>query len=247
MRAAAERPSERTIQARRLFSGLPGRYDLMGRLWSFGQDPRWRRFLVSMVRVPPGGTVLDVATGTAAVALEIARRSTASVVGLDQSEPMLREGVRRVAEADAADRISFVLGQAEKLPFPDHSFDALTFTYLLRYVDDPAATLAELARVVKPGGDMAALEFHVPEGPWHPLWWVYTRAAMPAVGWMASRAWYEVGRFLGPSVSSFYRHHPLTEQLLMWEAAGIQDVQAEVMTLGAAVVIWGRTGADLGR
>jgi demethylmenaquinone methyltransferase/2-methoxy-6-polyprenyl-1,4-benzoquinol methylase len=242
MRAAAD-PSERTLHARGLFAGLPGRYELMGGLWSFGRDPRWRRFLVSRVPIPEGGRVLDVATGTAAVAMELARQTPAAIVGLDQSEPMVREGVRRVAEAGRTDRISFVLGQAERLPFPDRAFGALTFTYLLRYVDDPAATLKELARVVKPGGAMAALEFHVPGPPWNPLWWVYTRVAMPAVGRIVSRPWYEVGRFLGPSISSFYDHHPLTEQLLMWKAAGMEDVQSQVVSLGAAVVIWGRKGA----
>src|SRR5439155_18536217 len=88
MRATAESSSDRTRHARCLFAGLPGRYDLMGRLWSFGQDPRWRRFMVSRVTVPDGGRVLDVATGTAAVAIELMRHTGARVIGLDQSEPM---------------------------------------------------------------------------------------------------------------------------------------------------------------
>jgi len=242
-------PTERTVRARRLFAGLPRRYDPMGRLLSFGQDPRWRRFLVSRVSIPTSGIALDVATGTGAVAIELVRRSGATVVGLDQSEPMLREGVRRAASAGFASRTSFVLGQGERLPFADRTFDALTFTYLLRYVDDPAATLSELARVVRPGGAMASLEFHVPLRPWEPLWWLYTRAVMPAVGRLVSTSWYEVGRFLGPSISGFYERHPLREQLLMWRAAGIEDARAEPMSLGAAIVIWGtnsRAGCDGG-
>jgi len=232
-------PTQRTVRARRLFAGLPRRYDPMGRLLSFGQDPRWRRFLVSRVNAPISGKVLDVATGTGAVAIELVRQKGATVVGLDQSEPMLREGVRRAAGAGVGSRSSFVLGQGERLPFGDQTFDALTFTYLLRYVDDPAATLAELARVVKPAGTMANLEFHVPFRPWEPLWWLYTRAVMPAVGRLVSRSWYDVGRFLGPSISGFYEHHPLGEQLLMWRAAGIEDARAELMSFGAAVIIWG--------
>jgi demethylmenaquinone methyltransferase/2-methoxy-6-polyprenyl-1,4-benzoquinol methylase len=247
MRVTAESPSERTIHARRLFAGLPSRYDLMGRLWSFGQDPRWRRFLVSRIPAKDGDRVLDVATGTAAVAVELLRQTPADVVGLDQSEPMLRRGIGRVAEAGLAERMTFVLGQAERLPFPDASFDALSFTYLLRYVDDPAEALAELARVVKPGGTMAALEFGVPSGPYHPLWWTYTRLVMPAVGRVVSRPWYDVGRFLGPSISSFYDHHPLTEQVLMWKAAGIEDLQVSEMSFKGAVVIWGRKGSKDGR
>jgi demethylmenaquinone methyltransferase/2-methoxy-6-polyprenyl-1,4-benzoquinol methylase len=243
MRATAESPSERTTHARRLFAGLPGRYEFMGRLWSFGQDPRWRRFMVSQVTVPQGGRALDVATGTAAVAIELMHHTGGQVIGLDQSEPMLREGIQRVVAANLADRMSFVLGQAEQLPFPAAAFDALTFTYLLRYVDDPAATLAELARVVKPGGTMAALEFAIPQPVFRPFWYAYTRWVMPAVGRVVSRSWYEVGKFLGPSISSFYDHHPLTEQLLMWQAAGVEDLQVREISLGGAVVIWGRKAA----
>src|SRR5204863_6300754 len=119
------------------------------------------------------------------------------------------------------------------------TFDALTFTYLLRYVDDPAATLSELARVVRPGGAMASLEFHVPLRPWEPLWWLYTRAVMPAVGRLVSTSWYEVGRFLGPSISGFYERWPLDRQLQAWRAAGIGDVRARVMSPGGGRVIWG--------
>jgi demethylmenaquinone methyltransferase / 2-methoxy-6-polyprenyl-1,4-benzoquinol methylase len=247
MRTEPDAPSRRTQHARRLFAGLPSTYDAAGQVFSFGQDPRWRGFLVSRVAAPTESRVLDVASGTAAVAIELGRTWQGRVVGLDQSEPMLREGVVRTALAGLADRTTFVLGQAERLPFPDHSFDGLTFTYLLRYVDDPAATLAELARVVKPGATMAGLEFHIPPQPWQPLWWAYTRGVMPVVGRVISRDWWEVGRFLGPSISTFYARHPLPEQLEMWRAAGIEDVRNRVMTLGAAVVIWGRKGGGHGR
>jgi demethylmenaquinone methyltransferase/2-methoxy-6-polyprenyl-1,4-benzoquinol methylase len=233
--------STKTRHARRLFSGLPRTYDRMGALLSFGQDPRWRRFMVSRVSAAPGGRVLDVATGTAAVAIELARTTEGAVVGLDQSEPMVREGVRRAGGAGFSERIRFVLGRGEQLPFADGTFDALTFTYLLRYVDDPAETLKELARVVKPGGAVANLEFNVPANPvWRALWWFYTRAAMPVAGRVVSRSWYDVGRFLGPSISGFYARHPLPEQLRQWRGAGIGDVQARAMSLGGGVVIWGR-------
>jgi demethylmenaquinone methyltransferase / 2-methoxy-6-polyprenyl-1,4-benzoquinol methylase len=236
-------PSPRTEHARRLFSGLPRRYDLMAELLSFGQNGRWRRFMVSRVAAPTGGRVLDVATGTAGVALELVGRTSASVVGLDQSEPMLRTAAVRVQAAGAASRIAFLLGQGERLPFADETFDAVTFTYLLRYVDDPAGTLAELARVVKPGGTLANLEFFVPGNRvWRGSWFLYTRIALPLAGRMVSRSWYEVGRFLGPSISGFYRRHPLGAQLDMWRAAGVADVRARVMSLGGGVVIWGTKG-----
>lgn len=212
----------------------------MGAVLSLGQDPRWRRFLVSRVNAIPGSWVLDVATGTGLVARELARRRNVRVVGLDQSEPMLRRGIEAVGAAGPADRIAFVEGRAERLPFPDGAFDAVTFTYLLRYVDDPAATLAELARVLRPGGTMAALEFHVPQDPYLRAGWsAYTRAVLPAIGWVVSPAWFRTGRFLGPSILDFYRRYPLPAQVRMWHEAGMRRIRTRVMSLGAAVVVWG--------
>jgi demethylmenaquinone methyltransferase/2-methoxy-6-polyprenyl-1,4-benzoquinol methylase len=148
--------------ARELFAPLGPTYDRYAALLSFGQDPRWRRFLVSRLEAGPDERVLDVATGTAAVAIELVRRHGCSVVGLDQSPEMLAEARARVRHAGLEHRIELVEGRAEELPFEDASFDALTFTYLLRYVDDPGGTLRELARVVRPGGTIASLEFGVP-------------------------------------------------------------------------------------
>ena len=230
----------RTQQARELFAGLPSEYDRLAEVLSFGQNARWRRFMVSRVSVQPGSRVLDVATGTAGVAVAIAGVTGASVVGLDQSEPMLRAGARRVARAGLSDRVALILGQGERMPFRNASFDAVTFTYLLRYVDDPAAALAELVRVLKPGGTLANLEFHVPANPWWwALWWLWTRVGLPVAGLAVSRAWEEVGRFLGPSISGFYRRYPLDEQLGMWRVAGVTDARARVMSVGGGVVVWG--------
>jgi demethylmenaquinone methyltransferase / 2-methoxy-6-polyprenyl-1,4-benzoquinol methylase len=229
----------RNAQARRLFAPLGETYDRWSRLLSLGQDPRWRRFLVSRVQVGAGQTVLDVATGTAAVALELARRTGCRVVGLDQSPERLAAGRRRVAAAGLSDRVELVEGSAEALPFPDASFDALTFTYLLRYVDDPGATLRELARVVRPGGTVASLEFGLPEWPWRPAWELYVRVGLPLLGRVISPGWHEVGRFLGPSIRSFYARSPLDAALEAWRAAGIRDVRYRRLSLGGGVVIWG--------
>jgi demethylmenaquinone methyltransferase/2-methoxy-6-polyprenyl-1,4-benzoquinol methylase len=238
MSSDAPEHSERTRHAKRLFAGLPSTYERMGALLSLGQDPRWRRFMVSRVRVPPGGRVLDVATGTGLVARHLAARTGATVIGLDQSEPMLRQGVEAAARAGL--RQAFVMGRAERLPFRGESFDAVTFTYLLRYVDDPAGTLSELTRVLRVGGTLANVEFHVPPRPvWRWLWAVYTRGALPVLGRVVSPPWYEVGRFLGPSIAGFYRRHSLPDQLEMWKASGVSHVRARMMSFGAGVVIWG--------
>jgi demethylmenaquinone methyltransferase/2-methoxy-6-polyprenyl-1,4-benzoquinol methylase len=230
---------ERTRHARGLFAGIAPEYDRMGAVLSFGQDPRWRRFLVSRVNAIPGSWVLDVATGTGLVARGLARRNV-RVVGLDQSPPMLSRGVEAARQSGMDPRrLRFVLGQAQALPFADAAFDAVTFTYLLRYVDDPAATVAELVRVLRPGGVMAALEFHVPAEPWARAGWhAYTRGVMPAVGWVVSPAWYRTGRFLGGSITDFYERFPLAVQVRWWQEAGMRRVRTKLLSNGAAVVTW---------
>ncbi|HEX2031464.1 MAG TPA: class I SAM-dependent methyltransferase [Actinomycetota bacterium] len=231
-------PSERVRHARRLFAGIAPGYDGMSEILSFGRNRHWRSFLISRVDLPAGARVLDVATGTAAVAIHLARERGLRVIGLDQSEPMLRSGRRRAAAAGLD--VPLVLGRAEELPFGDGAFDGVTFTYLLRYVDDPQATLRELGRVLRPGGVMASLEFHVPEHPiWRAGWYAHTRVGLPLAGRVASRHWYGAGRFLGPSIAGFVRRYPLAEQGRMWRRAGMARVWARTMTLGAAVVIWG--------
>jgi demethylmenaquinone methyltransferase / 2-methoxy-6-polyprenyl-1,4-benzoquinol methylase len=239
----AEALTERNRAARELFAPIAESYDRYARLFSFGQDGRWRDFLVSRVEAGNGDTILDVACGTGAVAVELVRRYGCTVVGVDQSAEMLAAGRERVAAAGLAERITLLHARAEALPFAAASFDGLTFTYLLRYVDDPAATLRELARVVRPGGRIASLEFHVPRNPAARVpWELYTRIGLPALGRLASRGWGDVGRFLGPSIRSFYRLYPLEQQLDLWQAAGIERVQARTMSLGGGVVIWGTRG-----
>jgi demethylmenaquinone methyltransferase/2-methoxy-6-polyprenyl-1,4-benzoquinol methylase len=225
------------VDAVELFAPLGPTYDRYARLLSFGQDPRWRRFLVSRVEVAPEDTVLDVATGTAAVAIELTRRTGCRVIGLDQSLEMLETGRHRVEAAGLEDRIELVHGTAERLPFEDASFAALTFTYLLRYVADPAATMRELARVIRSGGTIAMLEFGLPRGLARPAWELYVRIGLPVLGALISPPWREVGSFLGPSIREFHRRYGLRE---VWEGAGIKDVRSKRLSLGGGLVMWGR-------
>ena len=233
--------TDRNAFAQDLFTPLPGRYDRLAELLSFGQNGRWRRAMIDQVTPNDGGVILDVASGTAGVAIALAKRTTAKVVGADLTEQMLRRGKRNVAATGLADRVTLVTGRAEQLPFPDASFDALTFTYLLRYVDDPQATLAELSRVVKPGGRVASLEFAVPPSPlWHAAWWLYTRALLPAAGLLTGgREWLDVGRFLGPNISAHYRRYPVDWTVRAWRAAGFTDVGSRLMSLGGGLIMWG--------
>jgi demethylmenaquinone methyltransferase/2-methoxy-6-polyprenyl-1,4-benzoquinol methylase len=235
--------TDRTRRARDLFAPLGPTYDRYAALLSFGQDPRWRRFLVSRIEAAPGNVVLDVATGTGAVAIEMARRHGCSVVGIDQSPEMLTEGRLRVERAGLGSRVWLEQGRAEELPFADGSFAGLTVTYLLRYVDDPPATLDELARVVTPGGVIASLEFAIPRAPLtHSAWRLYVDTGLPWLGGLAAPAWEEVGRFLGPSIREFWARYPLERQLAMWKEAGIRDVEFRRLSLGGGIVLWGRRG-----
>jgi demethylmenaquinone methyltransferase/2-methoxy-6-polyprenyl-1,4-benzoquinol methylase len=230
--------SERTQHARDLFAPLGPTYDRYASLLSFGQDPRWRSFLVSRV---PGDAprVLDVATGTAAVAIELARAAPQrTVVGIDQSAEMLTAGRARVARSGLDDRIELREGRAESLPFADGEFDAVTFTYLLRYVDDPAATMQEIARVVRPGGTVAMLEFAVPGGFWRPLWDLYVGVGLPLAGRVVSPGWHEVGRFLGPSIRGFYDRVPVPDLHELWRRAALVDVRSRPLSLGGGIVVW---------
>jgi demethylmenaquinone methyltransferase / 2-methoxy-6-polyprenyl-1,4-benzoquinol methylase len=239
--------------ARDLFGPLPARYDRLAEVLSLGQNGRWRSAMVDRVLPTAGnglgnkpgnkqGVILDVASGTAGVALQLQARSGVQVVGVDLTEEMLREGHRRVAAAGLGHQIGLVAGRAEQLPFPDGHFDALTFTYLLRYVQDPQATLAELARVVRPGGTVASLEFCVPTGTvWGPAWWAYTRLLLPAGGLLlGGREWYRVGRFLGPNISAHYRRYPVSWTVQAWQKAGFTEVGVRIMSLGGGLVMWGK-------
>jgi demethylmenaquinone methyltransferase/2-methoxy-6-polyprenyl-1,4-benzoquinol methylase len=218
-------------RARELFAPLGPTYDRVGAALSLGQDPRWRRFLVS--RLPRGGHVLDVATGTGLVAAELLRQGF-KVTGVDLSPEMLAVARRRFG-----DQVELIQASAEALPLASASVDHLTVAYPLRYVTDPAATLAELARVVGPGGVVASLEMGVPQGPARPLWDLHVQVVLPLAGRLLRHGWQEVGDFLGGSIREFWERHPLQRQLAWWQAAGLHSVEVRRLSLGGAVVIWG--------
>jgi demethylmenaquinone methyltransferase / 2-methoxy-6-polyprenyl-1,4-benzoquinol methylase len=233
-----------TELARGLFAPLGPTYDRYARALSFGQDPRWRRFLVSrLANVGPDDVVLDVATGTATVALELVRQRGCSVVGVDQSPEMLAEARRRLLLAAETRRIRLVEAVAEDLPFEDASFDGLTAAYVLRYLDDLPAGLGELARVLRPGATAALLDFGVPPAPLpRAAWNLWVDVGLPTLGRAISPGWHEVGRFLGGSIRDFDARWPVPQLLSALREAGLEDVGARRLSLGGCTVVWGRRG-----
>ena len=226
-------------RARELFAPLGPSYDRYARLLSFGQDPRWRRFLVSRLPVGPDDVVLDVATGTAAVALELVRQKGCSVVGVDQSAEMLDEARRRLLLAAETNRVRLVEASAKELPFEDASFDGLTAAYLLRYLDDLPAGLRELARVLRPGATASLLDFGVPPAPVpRAAWNLYVDLGLPVLGRAISPGWHEVGRFLGGSIREFDARWPVPRLLQAFREAGFEDPRARRLSLGGCLVVW---------
>ena len=229
--------SPRKLEALELFDGLERRYDSLSAALSFWQDPRWRSAMVDALAPRDGERILDVATGTGLVAAEIRARADCSIVALDQSPAMLAAARARFAAAPGPP-VELVQGEAERLPFADESFDAVSFTYLLRYVDDPPSTMRELARVLRPGGRIGSVEFGVPPfAPARAAWRLYTETGLPLLGRAFSSEWEEVGRFLGPSIRGFYERHPAERVIGYWREAGLEHVVLRRMSNGAGVVM----------
>jgi demethylmenaquinone methyltransferase / 2-methoxy-6-polyprenyl-1,4-benzoquinol methylase len=206
-------------------------YERWARLLSMGQDARWRRVMVDGLGLSSGSRVLDVAAGTGSITRLMESRGV-EVLAIDQSSQMMQMAKRRGAQV--------VLATGERLPFADGTFDGVTFGYLLRYVDDVSRCLQELARVVRPGGMMGMVEFGRPAGVRRPAWWLYTRTVLPLAGAVIRSGWWEVGRFLGPSIDAFHRDHPPDRLAAAWRAAGIEELRIRRMSLGGGLVMWGR-------
>jgi demethylmenaquinone methyltransferase/2-methoxy-6-polyprenyl-1,4-benzoquinol methylase len=226
--------------ARALFAPLGGDYDRWATILSFAQDPRWRRYLIEHVPVGPDARVLDVATGTGAIARGLVRRYGCRVVGLDQSPQMLEGARERIGKAGLSDRIELRLGSAEEVDLGEASFDALTSGYLLRYLDDPLATMTSLLRLVRPGGPFALLDFSVPPNiAARTLWHLYTGVGLPVLGRLVSPGWAEVGRYLRPSISAFDKAYPPPALRELLTRAGGANVNIRRLSLGGGLVAWG--------
>jgi demethylmenaquinone methyltransferase/2-methoxy-6-polyprenyl-1,4-benzoquinol methylase len=225
--------------ARPLFSGVASSYEVASQLFSYGQYRRWHRILLEQLNLPTPATVLDMATGTGALAFRLARRPQVRVVAADITRAMLLQAQARAARDGRTPAIDLLECTAEAIPFPDAAFDAVIFTYLLRYVSDVPATLRELARVVRPGGMMLSQDFAVPHGVFYPLWRLHTDLVLRLGGALISPGWRWAGAFLGASIREFYRRWPEERIVDLWRECGFADVKARRLSLGGALVMWG--------
>lgn len=229
--------SDKGRRIREMFDGIAPRYDLLNRLLSLGIDRRWRTFAVRQLQVPEQGRVLDIATGTGDVALEIARRTPASVriVGEDFTQGMLVRGREKIAASPYAERIQLVNAPCEAIPHPADCFDGITIAFGIRNVVDRPAGLREMCRVLKPGGRAVILEFSHPRSRlFREIYYFYFRRLLPLIGGLLSRR--SAYQYLPDSVLEFPDQQQFRE---MMAAAGFVNLNAYDLTGGIVTVYVG--------
>ncbi len=219
---------------RDMFDRIAPRYDLLNRVLSLGIDRRWRRFAVRQLNVPPGGMVLDIATGTGDVALEVARQTDASVriVGSDFTQGMLVLGRDKIAASPFRERILLINAPCEAMPHPDALFDGVTIAFGIRNVVDRQQGLCEMARVLKPGGRAVILEFATPRNRFfRTIYYFYFRRVLPWLGGLISQR--SAYQYLPDSVLEFPDRETFGK---MMEDAGFSSVKVHDLTGGIAAV-----------
>jgi len=230
-------PSEKTERIQQMFAHIAPRYDFLNRLLSLGIDRHWRRETVRLVKYGENARILDVATGTADVALEIARTTPNSVMvtGADFCSEMIDIGRLKIEASPYAGRVSLRLAPCEDLPFPDNTFDSVTIAFGIRNIVDRKLGLAEMWRVLKPGGRLIILEFSTPESTLvKQLYYLYFKRLLPLVGGMFSR--YNAYKYLPDSVVEF----PVRKEFAdMISDAGFRNIHMKDLTLGIATIYVG--------
>jgi demethylmenaquinone methyltransferase / 2-methoxy-6-polyprenyl-1,4-benzoquinol methylase len=221
-----------------MFGRIARHYDLMNTLMTGGQDALWRRLTVRHAQPPRDGWALDVGTGTAKLALALARAMPhGRVVGVDVAEPMLRQALPAASSEDAAARVALALADALALPFADNQFDCATTAFMIRNVSDVQAAFREIRRVVRPGGRIVCLELTQPRLPlWGPLFAVYFGRVVPLIGRVVAG---DAGAYtyLPESVAAFLRPEGVAAEMaraglrqIRWRRLGFGTVTLHVAT-----------------
>lgn len=228
----------REARIQRMFDGIAPTYDLLNHLLSLNIDRAWRKRVTRLVPVG-AGPLLDVCTGTGDLAFEYDRAcgGRAGIVGSDFSGEMLVRAVAKSRRRGSDPRIPFVQADAQRLPFPDDTFEVVAVAFGLRNVTDPDRGLAEMTRVARPGGRVAVLEFSKPRH-WllGRLYRAYFRYLLPVVGQLFSRSGEQAYVYLPASVMTFPDGDAL---LVRMRAAGLRDTRATPLTFGVATLYVG--------
>lgn len=231
------RLSDKGEKIQQMFGAIAPRYDFLNRLLSFGIDRRWRKKAVRLLKYREGSRILDVATGTGDVALEIARCTPASVkvTGADFCREMVDLGEVKVAASPYAGRIDLKVAPCEDLPFANDTFDSITIAFGIRNVVDRKLGLAEMWRVMRPGGRMIILEFSTPRSRlFRQLYYFYFRRLLPIVGGLFSR--YNAYKYLPDSVLEFPSHEEFSKMI---SEAGFRNIHIHELTFGIASIYAG--------
>ena len=234
-----ETPATSNRQVQKMFSDIAPRYDLLNRLLSCGQDQYWRKRAVTRLSPQSGERFLDIATGTADVALEIIRnvpKGAVQVVGMDFSEKMLELARQKIDSLDKANSIQLECGSAESLPFEDNSFDGTTTAFGIRNFSDIGRSLREMHRVLKPGGRCVILEFSLPRNPvLNALYRFYFEWLLPKVGRLISKH-PSAYTYLPETVAAF----PVRKEFSsLMQQAGFMNVTYKELTLGIVILYTG--------
>jgi demethylmenaquinone methyltransferase/2-methoxy-6-polyprenyl-1,4-benzoquinol methylase len=216
-----------------MFARIADRYDVMNRLMTFGQDLAWRKRVIDLARLPPGGHLLDLGTGTGDLAIEALRRSAnLRAVGGDFTLEMMRVGQQR----PEAKRVQWAGTDALNIPFPDKMFDAVTSGYLMRNVMDVRRAWAEQYRVLKPGGRVVCLDTTPPpHNLLRPFILLHLRVVIPTLGRLIAGA-SEAYTYLPDSTENFLPAEKLAERMT---EAGFADVHFQWLMFGTMAIHWG--------
>ena len=228
---------EKEPYVRDMFAAIAPQYDTLNAILSFNQHKAWRRLAVRMANVRPGDHCLDVCTGTGDFAIDLAQKTgkTGSVIGADFCEPMIRNGLDKTARASAMPQngpITMMVANAEALPYPDNRFDVVTVGFGVRNVARLDKAVSEMARVIKPGGRVAILEFNRPRPVWYkPFVDFYLFHILPRIGGLLSRK--EAYTYLPESMKRFVSREELAA---IMEQAGLRDIQVRDLNFGTVCI-----------